>query len=303
MTLPKQVEQQLKELEVLEKQLQAPVEPEETAASEEPAEPQVPQAAEVVPTEPVAQDVDWEQRYRTLAGKYDAEVPRLHTQVKELAAQLQALQQTRPEPPQDTPPERFVTDEDVEAFGSDMIEVTRKVAKEVAAQYDKKLSAYESKIAALEQRLMQTGSQVGEMTFEQRLLRAVPDFDLVNADERWISWLNEVDPVIRGPRRVMAEQVYNAGDVEGVAHYVNLFKQTLAPVQPDTRQAELERQVAPSRATGTAQVTPQARQYTAAQVELLFAKVRDLNIKGKYDEAAKLEAELTSAYAEGRVTR
>jgi hypothetical protein len=302
MSLPKQVEQQLKDLEELEKQLQAPAEPEETETSEEPDEPQTPQTAEVVPTESVAQEVDWEQRYRTLAGKYDAEVPRLHAQVKELVAQMQSLQRP-PEPAQAPQTERFVTDEDVEAFGSDMIEVTRKVAREVAAQYDQKLQVAYDKVERLERLLQETGNQVGEMTFEQRLLRAVPDFDVVNTDERWINWLNEVDPVIRGPRRVMAKQAYDSGDVEGVAHYVNLFKQTLTPVQPDTRRAELERQVAPSRNTGNAQVAPQTRQYSSHQVELLFAKVRDLNIKGKYDEAAKLEAELTSAYAEGRVTR
>jgi hypothetical protein len=32
-----------------------------------------------------------------------------------------------------------------------------------------------------------------------------------------------------------------------------------------------------------------------------FDKVRDLNVSGKYDEAAKLENELSEAYMQGRV--
>ena len=128
MALPKQVEQQLKEIEQLEKQLQAP-EP----APEPPAEPvgqteevkepepqQQPEAKEVPqPTASPVSEETCEHKYHRLQGKYDAEVPRLHAQVKELQSYVDKLRQdveTKPAQPTETKREKLVTDADVEAF-------------------------------------------------------------------------------------------------------------------------------------------------------------------------------------------
>lgn len=306
MALPKQVEQHLRDVEELEKQLQAPAETGETAPVEPPPDPVEPPAAEVTPTQPVAQESeDWQQKYNTLIGKYNAEVPRLHQQLKELAAQLESVQKQVQAPPpiQEAKATPLVTDQDREAFGEDLIDLQRRVAREVAGAYESKLDAYESKIAALEQRLMQTGNQVGEMTFEQRLHRVVPDFDEINGDPRWIAWLDEVDPILRAPRRTIAQQAYANGDVEGVAHYVNLFRGVSAAPQRDVRKAELERQVAPTRASsGTAQVAQQGKTYSMQQWNKLFDQAAMMKAQGKSDEGNKLEAELTAAMTQGRVT-
>lgn len=305
MGMPKQVEQQLKEIEEMERQLQpTPEEPaEDTAQAEAPVQESEAPIAESTPVPP-AEISDWEQRYRTLAGKYDAEVPRLHAQVKELSGQLQSLLQRAEQTaaPEPSVSSQLVTDQDREAFGEDLIDLQRRVAQEVASKYAKQFDAYESKMAALEQRLSQTGSQVGEMTFEQRLYRVVPDFEQVNNDPKWVAWLDEVDPILRAPRRVIAQRAYEQGDVEGVAHYVNLFRNGATPKQMN-RQAELSRQVAPSRASGgTGQPAQQGKTYSMQQWSTLFDQVAMLNAQGKYDEGTKLEAELTAAISQGRVS-
>lgn len=308
MAMPKQVEQAIREVEELEKQLQAQqAQQEPEAEAEQQIEP-APETAEVEPTlpvEPVAQEVDWQQKYRTLQGMYDADVPRLHTQVKELTQQLHQMQlQMEAKPAPTETREHLVTDADKEAFGEDLIDLQRRIAQEVAGHYDAKLSAYESKIEALERRLLQTGDQVGTMTFEQKLHRAIPDFADIDADPRWIAWLDSISPDIRAPRRLLAEQAYKNGDIEGVVHYVNLFRSTLEPAaKPDKRQSELNRQVAPSRAaSGNANVTPQGKQYTMGQWGALYDTVAKLYAKGSGDEAQKLEAELNAAMTQGRVS-
>lgn len=308
MAMPKQVEQAIREVEELEKQLQAQqAQQEPEAEAEQQIEP-APETAEVEPTlpvEPVAQEVDWQQKYRTLQGMYDADVPRLHTQVKELTQQLHQMQlQMEAKPAPTETREHLVTDADKEAFGEDLIDLQRRIAQEVAGHYDAKLSAYESKIEALERRLLQTGDQVGTMTFEQKLHRAIPDFADIDADPRWIAWLDSISPDIRAPRRLLAEQAYKNGDIEGVVHYVNLFRSTLEPAaKPDKRQSELNRQVAPSRAaSGNASVTPQGKQYTMGQWGALYDTVAKLYAKGSGDEAQKLEAELNAAMTQGRVS-
>jgi hypothetical protein len=318
MALPRQVEAQLRELEALEKQLAegnnpAPADPNPQPA-EPPQDPQ-PQPAEPkpveptpTPTEPVVAEEKWEQKYKTLKGMYDAEVPRLHADLRELKAQVDSLRkasETKPvEPAKPAAPTKLVTDADVEAFGQDLIEVQRKVAREVASEFRGELDAMRAENEKLREQLTSTGTQVSEASFEQRLYRMVPDFEAVNADPKWIAWLNEVDPLLRAPRSSVAQQAFNRGDAEGVAHYVAMFKQTVAPVeQKADKTEELERQLQPNRgATSAPTASPKGKVYTNADIEKMFRKAADLGTKGQTDAAKKLEAEIDAAFMEGRVT-
>lgn len=308
MALPKQVVAQMAEIEAIEAAMVAPAEPAVNTDSAPPETVTPEPVVEVVSSQPEPpKEPDWQQKYRVLAGKYDAELPRLHTQVKELSAKLDQamskLTEVQAAPAKEAQAERLVNDQDVETYGQDLIDLQRRVAREVASEFQGKLNTLAEENKALREQVNQTGSQVGTMSFEQSLNRALPDFDAINADPLWISWLDEVDPLIRAPRRSVAQEAFETGDVAAIVHYVNLFRQNAAPVKEDKRQAELERQVAPNRsAANSATTSQQGKHYTTAQVEQLFSKVRDLNIRGQMDDAAKLEAEITAAYTEGRVT-
>jgi hypothetical protein len=317
--LPKQVIQQQQELDELEKQLYAPAEAE--PVTETPPAEAVVAPVEEKPTaqpEPVVEskpldESKWEQKYRTLQGMFDREVPELHRQNKELVGQLQQLQeqmkalQAKPEPTQ--PKTSLVTAEEEETY-SDLIDIQRRVVKEALQEFSaplkSELSARDAKIAELEKALNKTGGDVATMSFEQKLALAIPDFTAINADPQWIGWLDEADPYTGNPRRAYAEYVYNNGDVEALKKVVAFYKASTQQQQPDAerqkRQIELERQVTPNRSSAPSSPTPaNDRIYTEAEVSRLFDKVRTMNMAGKYDEANKLEAELSSAYMQGRV--
>lgn len=328
MALPKQVQAQLAEVEELEKTLTAQKEPkkkkakepevseelpedteaEVTVEAEEAVEPEEAKPADTSPTD-VADE--FEQKYKTLRGKYDAEVPRLHQQVKDLQAKLTDLVKAQEEKPKEPtkPKEKvsYVTDADRAEFGEELIDVQRRVAREVSQDYEDRFEQQEAIIAELQKQLKQTGSQVGEMSFAQKLTQLVPDFADVDKDERWVAWLNEYDPMVRGPRRDQAAAAFNAGDADAVAHYVKLWKSTLEPTVPQerkTRQAELEKQVAPNRTANSAStksVGKDVKIYSEREITNAWNKIRSLNTRNMYDEASKLEAEITAAYLEGRV--
>jgi len=318
MALPRQVEAQLRELEALEKQLADEQNPAPAAPEPTPTEPpQDPQPAPTepkpveptpTPTEPVVAEEKWEQKYKTLKGMYDAEVPRLHADLRDLKAQMDNLRkaaETKPvEPAKPKTAEKLVTDADVEAFGSDLIEVQRKVAREVAAEFRGELDTMRAENEKLREQLTSTGTQVSEASFEQRLYRMVPDFEAVNVDPKWIAWLNEVDPLLRAPRSSVAQQAFNRGDAEGVAHYVSLFRQGSKSVEPTADKTnELELQIQPNRsATSTPPTSQKGKVYTNADIEKMFRKATDLGIRGQTDAAKKLEAEIDAAFMEGRVT-
>jgi hypothetical protein len=318
MALPRQVEAQLKELEEIEKQLAAQQNPQ--ATPEEPApqqaqpaeptqniEPVAPQP-EVKPEKPIEPEVPeetWQQKYKTLKGMYDAEVPRLHSDVRELRSQMDKFQKAAEAPKPEPKPvksEKLVTDADVQAFGEDLIEVQRKVAREVASEFRGELDAMKAENEKLREQLTTTGTQVSEASFEQRLYRMVPDFQAVNADDRWIGWLNEVDPLLRAPRKSVAQDAFNRGDAEAVAHYIGMFKASVAPAeQPSDKAAELEKQIQPNRSASNAPVSQQAKTYTDSQIQKMFQKSVEMSSRGQREEAMKLEAEIDAAYRENRV--
>ena len=70
------------------------------------------------------------------------------------------------------------------------------------------------------------------------------------------------------------------------------------------RQSELEKQVTPSRSASTVTTkssNSSSKIYSERDLTNAWTKVRTLNTQGKYDDAEKLEAELSMAYMEGRV--
>ena len=317
MALPKQVQAQLAEVEELEKQLDAQRNPDEVqmdteaevpSDTEEAPEPVEVEPADTSPTD--AEEETFKQKYATLLGKYDAEVPRLHQEVKAVTSELEQIRRdltARPvEPTKPKEKVSLVTDEDRAEYGEELLDVQRRVAQEVSQDYEDRIGQQDAVISELQSKLAATGDQVGSMDFSQRLTQAVPDWSEIDGDERWVAWLNEHDPMLRGPRRVQAQQAFDAGDVEAVAHYAKLWKETIAEptADKDTRTRELEKQVAPNRSANSVRTPsngPSTKQYSPREVDAAWNKVRTLNTHGKYPEAEKLEAELTSAYLEGRV--
>lgn len=323
MALPKQVQAQLAEVEELEKTLNAQDETnkgeeptleivedtEVEVTSEQPTEVAAPEEAKPADDSKEVTDA-FKQKYSTLRGKYDAEVPRLHQQVKELNEQLSSIHKGMEDAKKaeaEKPKEKvsYITDADREEYGDDLIDFQRRVAKEVSQEYDGRFEQQEKVIAELREQVSSTGNQVGEMGFAQKLNVLVPGFDQLDNDERWVSWLNEIDPMTRGPRRDQAQSAFNTGDAEAVAHYVKLFRESVDPIEhgKNNRQTELEKQVTPNRSSSTSasKSTVGSKIYSTKQMDRAWNKTRNLNTSGKYNEAAKLEAELTKAYMEGRV--
>jgi hypothetical protein len=320
MALPKQVEAQLRELEQIERQIAesqnpATANPESQSTEDPPADLSTPEPPAIEqkpvetkpePIEPAIADETWQSRYIALKGKYDAEVPRLHADVREFKAQLDSLRKAAETKPVETKKpavaEKLVTDADIQAFGEDLIEVQRKVAREVAAEFRDELDAMRVENDKLREQLNTTGSQVSEASFEQRLYRMVPDFQDVNADPRWVNWLNEVDPLLRAPRKSVAQDAFNRADAEAVAHYVGMFKSSITPVEPvNDKASELEKQIQPKRSASNVPVSQQAKTYTDSQIQKMFQKSVELSSRGQREEAMKLEAEIDAAYRDGRV--
>lgn len=319
--LPEHVRRQVEEAEALEKQIygEAAPAPEEgntdadsgttVDATPEPAveEP----VRQVVQPEAVQEEDTFRRRYEVLQGKYNAEIPRLHAQVRELTDVVKAtnaeLEKLRHVPTKEQTPDR-----DAEAFGEDLTAAIDRRAKAMA----KELFEAESKsmveyIQKLEARLGGVDQQVAisaQDQFLSNLARHVPDYETINADEKFLSWLSEADPVYGVPRQ---EALNHASGVLDVARTAAIFqaykqltgKQETAPVatEPQRSQARqtLERQVAPSASRSSATAPTTGKIWTRAEFERAQdpRTIRELGA----ERANALAAEADLAYAEGRV--
>lgn len=316
MAIPKQIQQQLEEAERIEQQLAAGAPAnEDTPADPPPAEPpaEPPVAAAPEPTPPAEPVDEWRQRYDTLRGKYDAETGRLHETLRQTTAQLTALQQQvtqltqRPPEPPKAPEQPLVTGQDDEKFGSDLIDVMRRAAQEQLRPLMQRLESLESlakSIGAKASRVEQVEQEVVQSRqerFYSELTSAVPNWEEVNKDQRWLQWLAEKDPILGKTRQAALDEASSVLDHPRVAAMFKLFISQVMPPTPPTQQAktELARQVAPAKSSKTT-VQPQgAKVYTGRDYHhwLDPRRVHDT-------DNAKLQAmiaELERAYVENRI--
>lgn len=256
-------------------------------------------------------DEKWAHKYHTLKGMYDAEVPRLHSRVREMEAQIQQLiadkavvEATKAaEVPKVS---SLITDEDKEAFGPDLIDLIERATEAKVANLRVKEAELVSEIKELKGQLGNV-SERQVMSDKDRFLaglgQQVPDWEALNVNQGFLEWLQQVDPVYGLPRHAALTNAYEQLDVSRVSSIFNAYKQTL-PQQaaaPKSNQAELQRQVAPTRTrSGTPPSNSESDQYfTNQDIEQFYTDWR----RGLYDdaEAASMEKQIHAAAAAGRI--
>ena len=256
-------------------------------------------------------DEKWAHKYHTLKGMYDAEVPRLHSQLREMQTQIQQIivEKTELEARKADVPkvESLITDEDKEAFGPDLIDLIERAT-------EAKVATLKQSEAELKSQLKELKGQLGNVSERQvmsdkdRFLvglgQQVSDWESLNVNSGFLDWLQEVDPIYGIPRQAALTNAYDAGDIGRTASIFNAYKQTITPMSAPTaksNQAELQRQVAPTRTRSGTTPTDGVDQkiWTNADIEQFYTEWR----RGHYDdvEAASMEKQIHAAAAEGRI--
>ena len=253
----------------------------------------------------------WERKYLTLKGMYDAEVPRLHAQMREMNQQVQTLiaeaatakaQQPKPEPVTAKP---LITEQDKEAFGSDLLDLIDRATEQ-------KLAGNRDLEAQLRAEINELKGKLGNVTerqvvsdkdrYEASLSAQVPDWEAMNVDQGFLTWLAEVDPVYGMPRQYALTNAYESLDANRTATIFKQYKATLAPSPRPQVNRELQRQVAPTRShTSPAPTTSTAdkRVYSTQDIDSFYAEWR----RGMIDEAeaVQIERDIHAAINEGRI--
>jgi hypothetical protein len=263
-----------------------------------------------------------EQKYRTLQGMFNAEVPRLQQQNKQLVERVQQLEQllstmstATAAKPFETSAEKLVSEKDVEEYG-ESIDVMRKVSREEnlhmaqrIAQLEEMLKRVNADVVPQIQTLSQKQAATTEQQFWARLSATVPNWKQINDNADFQTWLLQPDPLTGISRQTILEDAQRNYDIDRISKFFSLWMDTTGQAnvaqntQRDRSASELERQVAPGRGRGTAASSGagESKTYSRSDIQAFFDAVRQGRYKGKEADRDRIERDIFAAQREGRI--
>lgn len=242
---------------------------------------------------PPPQEESWEHRFKVLQGKYNAEVPRFAHENKDLKSRLQILEDQLEEMKNAKPPEALVKPEEIEQYGEGLIDVARRVAREELASKDALIAKLKAEIDSVKS----VQSHVVQDNFFRLLTEMVPDWEALNADANFLSWLDEIDDLTGETRQSLLGRAEQARDPVRAAKFFNTYKK-MSQTWAAKSTASLEQQIVPP--TNQAPSTPQAKKiWTRAEISSFYDRLRRGTISDA--DAVAIEADIASASIEGRI--
>ena len=321
MSLPKQAQEQLEEIERWEQEMAAANSPDQTSETEEqqgqqPVEQEAQPLEQAPPTDLKQPDDEvWERKYKTLQGMFNAEVPRLKSEVTDLKNQLSAaiarLDLASSEKPESKPTksQRLVTDKDVEDFGGDLVDLIKRQATEVAqSTLSDQISRLEAENTDLRSQVTGVSERQGESArrdYFAQLERLVPDYEAVNVDQGFMDWLSEVDLLSGRQRQEYLNDAFNSFDPVRTANLFSTYKDTVSSPTQSKPNKNLERQVAPgtSKASAANANSGNDKIWSMRDIEVFYRDVAKGVYRGNDAEQARIEAEIDLAVQQGRLSQ
>ena len=262
------------------------------------------------------------QKYRTLQGMYNAEVPRLHQQNREMQQRVQSMEQLlaslsaqqSASASQPTQAEKLVSERDVEEYG-ESLDVMRRVSREELIPVAQRLGHIEQMLQQMQTQVvpqMQAVAHRQQLSSEQQfwadLASVIPNYREINGNESFQSWLLEADPLTGITRQTYLDDAQRGLDARRVANFFrtwleNTGQATVAQSTGSNSQSELERQITPGRSRGTgAPANPnKAKVYSPQDIEKFFDDVRAGRFKGREQERNRIERDIFAAQRENRI--
>lgn len=240
-------------------------------------------------------------RYASLQGKYNAEVPRLHQQTKDLESRIQQLMEEnnglRGEIARREQAKTYITEQDSDTYGEDMVDLVRRGAREESAKFAAEAASLKGQVEQLRQQMQsqaQATAAQREEVFYSTLTAEAPFWESQNSDPGFLAWLEETDPIYGFQRNEALQRAFNALDAHRVSAIFKEYHDALRSSNP------LARQVSPARNRGMASGQPEPRTWSQGEIQAFYDAWRRNQISD--EDAQKIEKEIADAVATGRVT-
>jgi hypothetical protein len=276
---------------------------------------------------------NWENRFKALKGRFDAEQRRsretleqYEERMRELARQTQ--RQPLPGENLDQPPV-FISDKEKADYGEDLIELMKRAAQEAVMPM---LAPIAKEVGTMRARVETTETETGRQ-FLQRMHNSmdnsVPGWQDLNKDPNFIAWTKRPDVYSGLNRQELLQRAWYAGDSNRVAAFFQGYLAEEAavdpaaaaarqqangsgngghapsgpasPAQPPAPRVSLEQLAAPGRARAAATAPAGKPVWTAEGISQFYMDVAAGKFRGRDAERVATEADLMAAQREGRI--
>jgi hypothetical protein len=287
----------------------------------EPSPPATPAPAEP-PPQPADSDESpeaWKRRFLRMQGMHTADqkiIGEMQEQMTQLGNELLHLQRMPPQARQQEPPPlpnapSYLTQDDVNTYGTDLIDVSQRAALHALAPH---LMSLEQQNEELRTRL----AKEARHSLDQAVELGVPNYREIDRDPRWHRWLLGIDVLSGRVRQQLLNEAISAAQAPRVISFfrgflneeaatghneaAQNFRQPAAPREPAVDLLSL---AAPGRARpatgGDASLPPERPIYTRAQIRDLYTAHRKGAYVGREAEWARQDADIIAAGREGRI--
>ena len=325
MAIPEQVQ---KELDRAEEFLKAEATPDEGAPTQGDQGSKAPE--QVGEGSPVATDVPESIGTPTSTATQDADVSTIHqgreadtTQQSEESPELRlgTVQQQAPQPQAEQPSVQaaslFTKDEEEEYSPGFVSMMNRVIDQKLSPVYNGLNQVAQGPQQALGQmnqrvdQVAQTQEQQAQEGFFNSLASAVPDWEQINGNPKFNSWLQQVDPISGISTQVFLDDARDRLELGRVVSVFNTFKQSLgvagtvqdAQTAASTSSLHEQAVVPTNRSAGNPQANAgQAKSYTRSDLTRLYADELGGKYKGKEGVFRERERELLQAINTGHYT-
>jgi hypothetical protein len=276
---------------------------------------------------------DWEQRYRTLQGKYDRELAQARGQTQAVQQQVENLQQViaamqaapPPAPAEAAAPQ--LTQEDRELWGDDLPVAVSRWAAEAVNPRIQQLEAENARLAG-ELGQLRGGQQQQSEVLARNSFESQLDMDpdlangvwrQLNLDQGFFDWLQIVEPYSGQIRHVLLGDAVRRGDALRAAQIFKMYiaehtappAPTLTPHTarngvPTAGRMRLEQLAAPGRAAAAGTnsgASPEKRMWTNREIGAFYRDVQRGVYRGREVDKIRVEEDIVAAGREGRVTQ
>lgn len=254
--------------------------PVEDKPLEAPIEPEV-KKEEVIEEAPKE---DYEQKYKTLKGKYDREIPALQEELERVRGTVDNLNALivelntgkkigTEEPVKEKPAIKAVNPADFEDYGDEVVGLANTVNTLLGELDDikTKFGDVQNDVGSVKN----TVAKTAEEKFEDALTQLVPDWKTKDKDMGWKQWLSEADEFSGIERQQLLMTAYGKRDAKSVANFFNTyFKKDDEPKPEHKEEHPLEEQVIPKSISASTDNLPKGEMVTDTQYQNAIARAR-----------------------------
>ncbi len=311
---------------ILKKQQDEMTSPDSLAVAVAPSQVQPPQpevkveAAPVVP-EPAPQPVVdktqtveyWEHRFKTMQGISESQKDRDRQTIAELKAEVKKVTDKLAETIKAVPVEydirKYFSEQEIELHGEDHFKNLLKVAAKISReQASAERETIQREIAETVEPIKQELDKTRELASNQRvenfwthLNREVPNWQQINGDNKFHTWLTEVEPYYNSTRQNLLSDAEKALDGARVIAIFKGYLKTATQAQTATEQ-KLERMVAPDSIPSSSIPSNEVEFISRGEINKFYNDMKLNRYKNFPKEAEAMERKIQAAYLANRIT-